>query len=177
MERRSSEMDFTLPVGPADGGAALTPKALAALFARHPGSAIAQRYARHLRALGFPPLAGFLRGSIDLVFEHERRFWLIDWKSNRLGSRASDYGREALAEIMNRHHYVLQYHLYVATLDRYLRHRRPGYDYERDFGGVLYVFLRGVGGDGRGVFFDRPPAALVKDLSGLLEFARAEETA
>jgi exodeoxyribonuclease V beta subunit len=60
------------------------------------------------------------------------------------------------------HDYVLQYHFYVLALHRHLRSRIPDYDYERHFGGVVYVFLRGaVAGSTRGMFFDRPPVALI----------------
>ena len=173
---RLAEMGFTLPVGPDDGRRRLTRDALAAVFARHAAGPVAA-YAARLRGLGFSALAGYLRGSMDLVFEHADRFWLVDWKSNHLGRRAADYRPDRLSTAMGAHHYVLQYHLYVATLDRYLRLRKPGYSYERDFGGVLYLFVRGFppGGDGTtGVFFDRPSAVLVEDLGALLETARAE---
>jgi exodeoxyribonuclease V beta subunit len=73
-------------------------------------------------------------------------------------------------------HYHLQYHLYVVALHRYLRWRLPGYDYERHFGGVYYLFLRGMigpstpqtAGVSHGVFYDRPPVALVEALDRLL---------
>lgn len=33
---------------------------------------------------------------------------------------------------------------FIPALHRYLRHRIADYDYERHFGGVIYLFLRGV---------------------------------
>jgi exodeoxyribonuclease V beta subunit len=59
---------------------------------------------------------------------------------------------------MESHHYVLQYHIYTKALHRYLSWRMSRYDPERDFGGVLYLFIRGMHPDhpGAGVFFDRP---------------------
>jgi len=122
-------------------------------------------------ALGFREVAGYLRGYVDLVLEHAGRFYLVDWKSNFLGPTVNAYRRDRLGVAMASHHYVLQYHLYAAMLDRYLRARRPHYDYERHFGGVLYVFLRGIvaGNDGEtGVFFDCPPARRIAALSRLI---------
>ena len=72
---------------------------------------------------------------------------------------------------MTRHHYVLQYLLYSVALHRHLRLRVPGYDYEQHFGGVYYLFVRGMAPEhpvGTGVFADRPSRALVEALSALL---------
>ena len=65
--------------------------------------------------------------------------------------------------------YVLQYHLYCVALHRHLRRTLRGYDYEEHFGGIFYLFLRGVDGSGKtGVYRDRPTLALVEDLDGLM---------
>lgn len=109
-----------------------------------------------------------MKGFIDLVFEHGGRFYLVDWKSNHLGARAEDYGAEALAAVMGEDLYVLQYHLYAVALHEYLKGRVRGYDYDRHFGGVFYVFLRGVDpalGPGFGIFRDRPDRRLVETLA------------
>ncbi|HEY2343648.1 MAG TPA: exodeoxyribonuclease V subunit beta, partial [Chthoniobacteraceae bacterium] len=97
--------------------------------------------------LDFAPRRGWLKGYIDLVFEHGGRFYIVDWKSNRLGSHTGAYTQEALASAMAAHHYNLQLHLYTVALHRYLRWRIPGYDYDRAFGGVFYFFLRGMDPD------------------------------
>jgi exodeoxyribonuclease V beta subunit len=103
------------------------------------------------------PVRGFVRGFIDMILEHQGRFWLIDWKSNYLGNERVDYDRQRLSQVMRREHYSLQYHLYTAALHRFLAARVPGYSYRDRFGGVLYVFLRGFDLDPRlGVFEDRP---------------------
>jgi exodeoxyribonuclease V beta subunit len=169
-QRRISEMEFTLPVGFPDGRPTLSPHALASLFERFLPAGIPRAYPASVRELGFPALAGYLRGSIDLVCEQDGRFWLFDWKSNHLGRSLEDYRTERLATVMAEHHYVLQYHLYVAALDRYLRRRLRGYDYERHFGGVFYVFLRGLDPSrpDSGVFFDRPAAKSIARLQALL---------
>ncbi len=133
---------------------------------------------------------GFLTGSIDLVLRvpgesgKADRFVVADYKTNWLGAppssevplTAEDYHPRAMAEAMRHSHYPLQALLYSVALHRYLRWRLPGYDPERNLGGVLYLFLRGmcgsetpaVEGTPHGVFAWSPPAALVTDLSDLL---------
>jgi exodeoxyribonuclease V beta subunit len=173
-ERWIAEMGFFLPVGGgmvARGDAHLGAAALAGAFRRHAAAALAERYAERIAALGFVPVEGFLRGYIDLVFEHRGRYYLVDYKSNHLGARPDDYAPPHLERAMLDHHYVLQYHLYTVALDRLLAQRLPRYDYERHFGGVYYLFLRGMspGHGDRGVFHDRPPRALVDALARALE--------
>jgi exodeoxyribonuclease V beta subunit len=63
------------------------------------------------------------------------------------------------------HHYYLQYHLYLAALHRYLAYRVPDYDYDTHFGGVYYLFIRGMSketGYRFGVFRDRPVRGMVE---------------
>ncbi len=126
--------------------------------------------------LGFGRLDGFLKGFIDLVFEHDGRYFIVDWKSNHLGSRADHYDSASIANAMHQHGYHLQYLLYSVALDRWLRHRLPGYRPQAHFGGVLYLFVRGLrpgwrGRDGlpAGCFFDRPSPEAIETLSGVLE--------
>jgi exodeoxyribonuclease V beta subunit len=117
-----------------------------------------------------------VHGFIDMVFEHGGRYYLVDWKSNCLGNRIEDYGKEALKAAMERNLYPLQYLLYTVALNRYLSLRVRGYDYSTHFDGVLYVFLRGVNpkrGDGSGIFRDVPPEELIRDLTSRL--VEAEE--
>jgi ATP-dependent exoDNAse (exonuclease V) beta subunit len=109
---------------------------------------------------------GFLKGFMDLVFAFEGRYFILDWKSNRLGNRLADYSQEAMGRAIRHSLYDLQYHLYTVALDRFLRVRLPDYDYEKHFGGVIYVFLRGVTQDDPtlGVFRDRPSAETIQRL-------------
>jgi exodeoxyribonuclease V beta subunit len=101
-----------------------------------------------------------------MVFRHEGRYYLVDWKSNWLGNNPANYEPGALDAVMRHSYYFLQYHLYTVATDLFLRRRVPGYEYDRHFGGVFYIFLRGVdpARPGHGVFHDRPSAALVRDL-------------
>jgi exodeoxyribonuclease V beta subunit len=99
-----------------------------------------------------------LQGFIDLVFVHSGRYYILDWKSNHLGNSPNDYGPARMQEAMCRSGYILQYHLYTLALDRLLKVRLPGYDYETHFGGAIYLFLRGVTktGTGSGIYHGRP---------------------
>ena len=90
--------------------------------------------------LSFATLRGFLKGFIDLVFEHEGRFFILDWKSNHLGDTPARYGQDAMAAAMRDQGYHLQYLLYLVALDRYLRQRVVDYDPERHLGGAVYLF-------------------------------------
>ena len=100
-------------------------------------------------------------------------------KSNWLGPQVEDYGPTALEHAMAEQFYTLQYHLYTVALHRYLKLRLPGYDYEQHFGGVRYLFLRGLdpARPKMGVFSDRPVAAWVAELSGRLAGGRREAIA
>jgi exodeoxyribonuclease V beta subunit len=173
--RRLDELEFCLPVAE---GARFTSSALADAFEAHASAAVPEGYAARVRRLGFAPLRGFLRGFVDLVFEHGGRYWLVDYKSNRLGECPDDYGPARLAEAMAHSHYVLQYHLYALALHRHLARTVRDYDYERHFGGVYYLFARGMSperGPARGIHRDRPPRAMLDALSALL--APANEAA
>lgn len=167
---RIDEMEFTLPV--AHGASPrLSPERLAAVLADHAVSPDVRAYAARVRRLGFPEWAGHLRGFVDLVFRHEGRFYLADYKSNQLGPTPDRYAAARLAEVMQHHDYVLQYHLYTVALHRFLTTRLPGYDYTQHFGGIYYLFVRGMsplGAPGQGVHFDCPPPALVQALSRLI---------
>jgi len=123
-------------------------------------------------ALEFPPLSGLMKGFIDLVFEHAGRFYVLDYKTNHLGNRYDRYQLPALQQAMVEHNYDLQYLLYCLALHRYLRQRLPGYAYSSHFGGVYYLFLRGMtpsNGNASGVYFDRPEEALIEALDRLCQ--------
>ena len=162
-ERRLNELEFTYPVG------SLRPEALRRVLERH-GYAVGP-FRERIENLEFSPLRGYMKGFMDLVFESDGRFYLVDYKSNWLGAEPEAYRRERLDEAMARESYLLQYLIYTVALHRYLRLRVPDYDYERHFGGVFYLFLRGMDpalGPACGVFHDRPAPALVTALDELM---------
>ncbi|HSC79533.1 MAG TPA: PD-(D/E)XK nuclease family protein, partial [Chitinolyticbacter sp.] len=116
---------------------------------------------------GAQQLNGMFKGFIDLTFEHEGRYYVVDYKSNWLGEHDDAYSPEAMQSAMLEHRYDLQYTLYALALHRQLRARLPDYDYQRHFGGVAYLFLRGQHADGHGIHRARPPQALIDALDAL----------
>ncbi|MDO9103611.1 MAG: exodeoxyribonuclease V subunit beta [Methylovulum sp.] len=110
-------------------------------------------------------MRGFLTGFVDLICAYQGRYYVMDYKTNSL----PDYGEAGLLHAMRAHNYGLQYWLYTVVLHRYLQNRLPDYDYETHFGGVRYLFVRGMQPDVvmAGVFQDRPDYARVDSLAGL----------
>ncbi len=135
--------------------------------------------------LSFSPVRGFLKGYMDLVFENKGRYFLVDYKSNYLGAARSEYSSERLTQVMTDDQYLLQYHLYTVALHKYLEARITGYKYDNHFGGVYYLFVRGMGpllpGESRekphGIFFDRPNIHLINSLSSLIIKGKSDEAA
>jgi exodeoxyribonuclease V beta subunit len=122
-------------------------------------------------SLQFRPVKGMLMGFMDMVFEQEGRYYLLDWKSNHLGNALDDYGQDAMTQAMQKNLYPLQYLLYTVALNRYLSLRVKNYAYSSHFGGVIYVFLRGVSrehGEERGFFRDLPTEGLIEALTHIL---------
>ncbi|MDJ0832604.1 MAG: exodeoxyribonuclease V subunit beta [Gammaproteobacteria bacterium] len=120
----------------------------------------------------FADIRGFLKGFIDLVFEQDGRYFIADYKSNYLGSRPEDYDQARCRAAMYEHHYHLQYLIYSLALHRYLQQRLPGYDYAQHFGGVYYLFLRGMHADNsnnNGIFFHRPEPELIRQLEDMFD--------
>jgi exodeoxyribonuclease V beta subunit len=167
-EKRCAEMEFLLKTG-----SGVTAEGLGAKLAE----------------LGYPQppleseaLEGFLTGFIDLAFEADGRFWVLDWKSNAIAESVrepKDYTQPTMAAEMDRHHYRLQYLLYLVALRRFLRARLG--DAWRDdlLGGAVYVFLRGVRAEAKrnarglqGVVLDRVDP---KKIAALDDYLRGEE--
>ena len=115
------------------------------------------------------PLSGMLQGFIDLVFFDQGRYYVLDYKTNALGECLSDYQADAIAAAMDKHHYHLQHLLYQLALHRYLSANLPGYRFDVQFGGAIYLFLRGFArGPGLGYFHHRASAELIAELSEIL---------
>jgi exodeoxyribonuclease V beta subunit len=165
--RRSSELEFHLPVATRLGTDAwLDRNALAQAFRDHPSAALPPEYAERVERLGFAPLSGFLKGYIDLVFVHAGRWYVVDYKTNHLSDFVCDYDTLAMTEAMTESHYFLQYHLYALAVTRFLSRYEPGFDYEKGFGGALYLFVKGMRpGSSTGIFFEKPPLERMRALS------------
>lgn len=110
---------------------------------------------------------GLLKGFIDLVFEHDGRYYVADYKSNHLGASDADYTAAAMREAIVKDRYDLQFVLYVYALHRLLRSRIPDYAYERHVGGAVYLFIRGHGAATQGLHCERPPLALIEAMDQL----------
>ncbi|NYS77836.1 MULTISPECIES: exodeoxyribonuclease V subunit beta [Halomonadaceae] len=119
-------------------------------------------------------LNGMLKGFIDLAFEHEGRFYVLDWKSNYLGSDDSAYTAEALRNAMLEKRYDLQAALYLLALHRLLKARLPNYDPHQHLGGSMTVFLRGSRTTARGVHAVPAPVALIEALDALFAGTAAD---
>lgn len=124
------------------------------------------------RLLAPEGLRGVLEGYVDLTFRHGGRWFIVDYKTNRLGDHRDAFDAEGVRAAMLHGDYVLQYHLYAVALLRHLRRRQPGFDPDKHWGGVRYLFVRGMDpstGPTRGVWSDRPSPALLDALDAALD--------
>lgn len=109
-------------------------------------------------------LDGLMTGKIDLVYAHGGRYYVLDYKTNRL----LDYAPAALERAMHEGEYTLQALIYSLALHRWLRFRLgTGYDYRTTVGGIRYVFCRGLATTGEGVYAHRLPQALIESVDQL----------
>jgi len=157
--RRLPELSFTFPVRQLDV------TRLRALLS-DPASGLPAPLREAAARLEFDTLRGFLKGFIDLTFEHDGRWYIADYKSNWLGPDASYYGGERLLQALVGEHYYLQYLIYLVALRRFLRQRLADFRDEQ-LGGAFYLFLRGM--PEAGVYFARPDDALLDALDRLFE--------
>ena len=128
-------------------------------------------------ALQPKPLNGMLKGFMDLVFAHQGRYYVADYKSNWLGPDAAAYTPEAMSAEILHARYELQYVLYLLALHRLLKARLPDYDYDHHVGGAVYLFLRGLAAPSQGLHCERPPRELIEALDALFSRATQEVTA
>jgi exodeoxyribonuclease V beta subunit len=169
---RHHEVEFYAPLG------LISPNGLGEVFRSHMGKIIPDRFDGLVEGLGFKPHKGMMRGFIDMVFHHDGRYYLVDWKSNFLGESIEDYRRERIDAVMEKELYILQYHIYAFALHQFLGVRIKDYHYDDHFGGVFYLFLRGIDpgkGPEYGLFFDRPESGLINDLSHYMAWREIEK--
>ena len=152
---------------------------------------VLQQYRQHLQQeRGFsalsismadiPELSGMMHGFIDLIFEHDGKYYVADYKSTHLGDSYADYHSEKLNENNQHHLYDLQYLLYSLALHKYLQQQVVNYSFETHFGGVFYLYLRGMSaeetqdGQSKGVFFDKVDKNYLELLDNLFNASQAE---
>lgn len=108
---------------------------------------------------------GMLTGYIDFCFRYKGKYYILDWKSNYLGDKTSDYSKENIELAMKEHNYSLQYYIYLAALYKQLSQTEPGFNYKEHFGGAIYLFIRAVSNTEQGqygVFYDLPSEQEIK---------------
>ena len=111
-----------------------------------------------------------MNGKIDLFFEHQGKYFVLDWKSNYLGDNLENYGPAALNQAMNESNYHLQYLIYCLASKKYLQSRLLLFNYETDFGGVIYLFVRGVRDNSdSGIFVAKPSLQKMEMLERILD--------
>lgn len=162
---RLNELEFYFPIK------SISIQKLNSLFSKYQGKPVPNAFPEQIEKLTFAPMRGFMKGFIDLVFRFEEKFYLVDWKSNHLGNRVEDYDQQKLHAEMTSQYYFLQYYIYTLALDKYLKLRQPDYRYERNFGGVFYIFLRGVEpqkGTEFGIYRDNPSGEFIEELSKMI---------
>jgi exodeoxyribonuclease V beta subunit len=158
---RLNELEFYFPIH------SISPARLGQIFKIHGGLGLPADFPERIGSLNFSPCRGFMKGFMDMVFCHNGQYYLVDWKSNFLGRTVLDYNQRALTQTMEAEVYILQYIIYTLALHEYLTLRLPGYSYDKHFGGVFYIFLRGVNpeyGHQYGIYHDKPELALIEAL-------------
>ncbi len=114
---------------------------------------------------GEADIEGLMTGFIDLFFRHNGKYYILDWKSNFLGNILEDYNHQGLSTAMKESNYNLQYYIYTVAMKRWLENRVPGVNYEKQFGGIIYLFLRGVRSKGTtGIYFSKPSDEVIESL-------------
>jgi len=127
----------------------------------------------HVSLPAIKQLKGMMHGFIDLVFEHNGKFYVCDYKSNYLGDSVSHYEPALLRQNIESHNYDLQYLIYSLALHRYLKVMLDNYSVSEHFGGVYYLYLRGMGhsngNGGSGVYFRRIEESILEELDGIFD--------
>jgi exodeoxyribonuclease V beta subunit len=97
---------------------------------------------------------------MDIVFEHQGRYYVLDYKSNKL----PDYAQDSITDSMLSHRYDVQYSLYILAVHRLLKSRLKDYSYEQHMGGAIYLYLRGIDQAGQGCYVHKPSYDLIHAL-------------
>lgn len=119
---------------------------------------------------GEEDIEGLMTGFIDLLFEHNGKYYILDWKSNYLGNSLQNYDRSGMEDAMKASNYSLQYMIYTIAVKRWLETRIDDFDYNKQFGGIIYIFLRGVReGQETGIYTAKPTFEKIEHLERLFK--------
>lgn len=164
-KERLNELEFYFPVQ------ALNPAKLKMILHFLPDDPAWQPIHTAIERLDFKDLSGYMKGYLDLVFRWEGHYYLVDYKSNWLGDELDAYSQPKLMQAMADAHYYLQYLIYCLALHRYLKQRLTNYSWDQNFGGVFYLFLRGMHPEkaNQGIFFHKPDLELIEALDYIMQ--------
>jgi exodeoxyribonuclease V beta subunit len=127
----------------------------------------------------YKKLSGMMHGFIDLIFEYQGKYYLCDYKSSHLGDNFQDYQFDALLDNVEKNYYDLQYLIYSLALHRYLKQTLVDYDVNQHFGGVYYLYLRGMTTDpahqGAGVYYRKIAEQEINNLDALFSKKESNE--
>ncbi|XBC39630.1 MAG: exodeoxyribonuclease V subunit beta [Buchnera aphidicola (Chaetogeoica yunlongensis)] len=117
----------------------------------------------------FYPIQGILTGIIDLIFFWKGKYFLLDYKTNWLGSSNQDYSKNTIHQIIKQYHYDFQYQLYSLALNRYLTQKVKNYNFSKHFGGIYILFLRAINENKskNGIFYTLPNINIIKQLENI----------
>ncbi|AWH90350.1 exodeoxyribonuclease V subunit beta [Buchnera aphidicola (Melanaphis sacchari)] len=116
--------------------------------------------------VSFNPLQGILKGVIDLIFIVDKKYYILDYKSNYLGENNESYSSKNIKKEIIKNRYDLQYQFYTVAINTYLSKKINEYHYKTHFGGVFYIFLRGIKNK-NSIFYTYPNYLLIKKLTRL----------
>ncbi len=147
LKQSSAEMEFMLPVKDTNN------KAISQWLTQHRQQKTDFKHEQ---------LSGYLTGFIDLIFYHDGKYYLLDYKTNHLGDTTQDYTMPALQQAIVEHNYDLQYLLYTTALVKYLKTKQADFNYQQHFGGVIYLFTRGINPHtNAGIYHNLPEAQII----------------
>ena len=142
----------------------ISPKLLKKIFKDFIEKQSLTDFKEQLEKLDFSLKKGYLTGEIDLLFRKNNKYFVLDWKTNNLGGVIDDYSPPKIKGNMAKHLYLLQAHIYSLATHLFLKQTLENYNYEEHFGGFIYVYTRGVGPNGNGIYYNKPSFELIEKL-------------
>jgi len=151
---------------------------LASVFTLHSeDSEIERKITESLKPDKYIKSTGFMKGYIDFIFRHKNKYYIIDWKTNYLGDTTSDYSYSSMTNAVCDSLYFLQYHIYTIALMLHLKNHISDLSYDKHFGGVYYIFLRGLNNNENsrdGIFYHKPTEKVIANLMECLKISPIE---